>query len=277
MRWSRALLVIGVCLAVTGPAAAAQAVVVVSPWSWPVDGAHPVLRPFDAPRTRYGVGHRGVDLAAGSGVVRAAGAGRVSYAGLLAGRGVVVVVHGSLRTTYEPVAASVRVGQQVAAGDPIGQISGQHAGCALPCLHWGLLRGEVYLNPLSLMHRGPSRLLPVPAPADLGRPAALVVGPSAVQAAVAAPVVPTPLREERDAAWSLRAARSPVGAGAVLGLLLGLALLVRAALRPREPDPDPVAPAVAPIVVAAGRGRPRGLPSLCDVVDLEVQRARRRA
>ena len=54
------------------------------------------------------------------------------------------------------------------AGEVIGQVEGQHAGCALPCLHWGLLRGEVYLNPLSLLHRGPSRLLPVPAPAAGG-------------------------------------------------------------------------------------------------------------
>ncbi|MBC7373849.1 MAG: M23 family peptidase, partial [Frankiales bacterium] len=71
------------------------------PWGWPVAGAREVGRPFAPPASRYSAGHRGVDLPAPAGTaVRAAGAGRVSYAGLLAGRGVVVVVHGTLRTTY---------------------------------------------------------------------------------------------------------------------------------------------------------------------------------
>ena len=29
------------------------------------------------------------------------------------------------------------------------------------CLHWGLLRGETYLNPLTLVGAGPIRLLPL--------------------------------------------------------------------------------------------------------------------
>ncbi len=277
MRWSRAgllLLVMGVCLALSGggPAVAAAA----TPWSWPVDGGHDVFRPFTPPATRYGSGHRGVDLAAGSGVVRAAAAGRVSYAGLLAGRGVVVVVHGALRTTYEPVAAGVSVGDWVEAGDPIGRIDGLHAGCFVPCLHWGLLRGEVYLNPLSLVHQGPSRLLPVPAPQDLDRRGAITVGPPPVVASFSARVVPTPVGVERDVAWSVRAARSLAGTGAVIGLLLGLGLLLRAAARPRDRDPDPLAPALAPPLRAASADPPRQLRT-ADVFDLDVHRARRRA
>jgi hypothetical protein len=72
-----------------------------------------------------------------------------------------------LRTTYEPVTPSVRQGDEVAAGDVVGVIepAGSHCGSAA-CLHWGLLRGDTYLNPLSLLppwllSRGPSRLLPV--------------------------------------------------------------------------------------------------------------------
>ena len=42
--------------------------------------------------------------------VHTALAGTVTYAGLLAGRGVVVVDHGATRTTYEPVTAAVAVG-----------------------------------------------------------------------------------------------------------------------------------------------------------------------
>ena len=50
--------------------------------------------------------------------VRAALPGTVTFAGMLAGRGVVVVDHGATRTTYEPVAATVAVGTPVAAGAP---------------------------------------------------------------------------------------------------------------------------------------------------------------
>jgi hypothetical protein len=70
-----------------------------------------------------------------------------------------------LRTTYEPVEASVARGDEVAAGEALGAVEPTGSHCA-GCLHWGLLRGEVYLDPLSLLppwllDGGPSRLLPV--------------------------------------------------------------------------------------------------------------------
>ncbi|WP_420856554.1 peptidoglycan DD-metalloendopeptidase family protein [Streptomyces mangrovisoli] len=125
--------------------------------------------------TVYGRGHRGVDLAAPPGTqVRAVAAGRVSYAGLVAGVGVVAVELADsgdppLRTTYEPVRASVRKGRQVTAGDVVGTAEpapGPPHCTAAPCLHWGLLRARTYLNPLTLLppwllNTGPSRLLPV--------------------------------------------------------------------------------------------------------------------
>jgi murein DD-endopeptidase MepM/ murein hydrolase activator NlpD len=232
-------------------------------WVWPLAGAQLVSRPFDPPRTRYGPGHRGADLPGAAGaVVRAAGAGRVAYAGLLAGRGVVVVVHGELRTTYEPVTSTVRVGQQLAAGQALGRLAPGHGGCPGVCLHWGLLRGDVYLDPVHLVRRGPSRLLPlpgagVPAAAELpGQPAAL--------RAPAAP--PEPAGEP---AFSLRAAQARWGATALLALLGGLALLIRPGRRP----PD------GPAAVAAGRPAPeaerRG--RVDEPVDLEHERLRRRA
>ena len=73
----------------------------------------------------YGPGHRGVDLAARTGEpVLAAAAGTVAFAGSVAGRGVVSIDHGAVRTTYEPVAAQVSAGQRVAAGQPIGRVAG---------------------------------------------------------------------------------------------------------------------------------------------------------
>ncbi|KAB1142013.1 M23 family metallopeptidase [Streptomyces luteolifulvus] len=143
--------------------------------TWPVGpvGTRPVvLRGWEPPATVYGRGHRGVDMAAPAGTaVRAIAAGRVSFAGRVAGRGVVSVEltdTGSppLRTTYEPVRASVRKGDEVAAGGVVGTVEPTGSHCTAACVHWGLLRGETYLDPLSvlppwLLRRGPSRLLPV--------------------------------------------------------------------------------------------------------------------
>ncbi|MFE0675146.1 murein hydrolase activator EnvC family protein [Streptomyces sp. NPDC058867] len=139
--------------------------------TWPVPGPR-VLRSWDPPPTPYARGHRGVDLAAAPGTpVRAVAAGRVSFAGRVAGRGVVSVeLSGTgsppLRTTYEPVTPRVREGEEVVAGQVVGTVTGPASHCPATCLHWGLLRGEVYLDPLALLpphllNRGPSRLLPV--------------------------------------------------------------------------------------------------------------------
>jgi murein DD-endopeptidase MepM/ murein hydrolase activator NlpD len=80
----------------------------------------------------------------------------------VAGRPVVSVDHaGGLRTTYEPVDAVVGAGQPVARGSPLGTLAGGHDGCpAAACLHWGLRRGEVYLDPLALLRPVEVRLLP---------------------------------------------------------------------------------------------------------------------
>ena len=137
--------------------------------AWPVGVRPSVLRGWEPPATAYGRGHRGVDLAAASGTpVRAVAAGRVLYAGRVAGKGVVSVelTGTDLRTTYEPVTASVEKGDEVAPGEVLGTVAATGSHCTAPCLHWGLRKGEVYLDPLSLLppwllHRGPSRLLPV--------------------------------------------------------------------------------------------------------------------
>ncbi|GAA3480662.1 peptidoglycan DD-metalloendopeptidase family protein [Streptomyces yanii] len=84
-----------------------------------------VVRGWEPPAGTYGRGHRGVDLAAAPGArVRAAAGGRVSFAGRVAGRGVLSIeVAGTgdppLRTTYEPVRALVPEGDEVRAGQPV--------------------------------------------------------------------------------------------------------------------------------------------------------------
>ena len=131
-------------------------------FGWPLPVPHPVVRPFAAPASPYGPGHRGVDLAGEVGApVFAAGAGVVVFAGPVAGRSVVSLEHeGGLRTTYEPLIVHVTAGQRVAAGAVLGLLLPGHAGCAGACLHWGARRGEEYLDPLGLLGRGRLRLLP---------------------------------------------------------------------------------------------------------------------
>jgi murein DD-endopeptidase MepM/ murein hydrolase activator NlpD len=154
------VLVLGLLLTLPPPAAGSE-----GPGVWPLVPTPEVVTGFDPPDSPYGAGHRGVDLAGSPGQrVRSALPGTVAFAGSLAGRGVVVVDHGETRTTFEPVAASVSVGDAVDAGDPIGnlQLTGSHC-FPRACLHWGWIRNvdDVYLDPLTLVGSGAIRLLPL--------------------------------------------------------------------------------------------------------------------
>ncbi|MDX3634993.1 M23 family metallopeptidase [Streptomyces europaeiscabiei] len=170
--------------AAPGPPAPAEPVPAVGS-SWPVGLRPLVVRAWEPPPTPYARGHRGVDLSAPAGSpVRTVAAGRVSFAGRVAGRGVVTIeLTGTgdppLRTTYEPVLTSVKKGDEVTAGALLGTLEATPSHCPTACLHWGLRRGETYLDPLSLLppwllRRGPSRLLPVRSVAPPPRPRAVV-------------------------------------------------------------------------------------------------------
>jgi len=135
---------------------------------WPLRPTPAVVRVFDAPSPNWNRGHRGVDLAGRPGQpVYAAGPATVVYAGMLAGRRLVSLAHpGGLRTSYEPVEARVRVGQRLAAGAEIGELSAGHAGCpTAACLHWGAMWGPAaradYVDPLGLLTSTTIRLKPL--------------------------------------------------------------------------------------------------------------------
>lgn len=141
-------------------------------WLRPVPGA--VARPFVAPLSRYGPGHRGADLVAPPGTpVRAANAGEVSFAGSVAGSLHVVIAHaGGLRTSYSFLATvAVRRGQRIARGEVIGTAGGgvdDHAGV----LHLGLRVGDRYVDPMVLFSPADLtrliRLVPVEEPEQRG-------------------------------------------------------------------------------------------------------------
>ncbi|MGC5168466.1 murein hydrolase activator EnvC family protein [Luteimicrobium sp. DT211] len=130
----------------------------------PVPGA--VVRAFDPPAVRWGAGHRGVDLAAAVGdEVRAPAAGTVAFAGTVAGRGVLTLLHDDgLRSSFEPVTTTLHAGDRVGQGDPVATLDdATPGGHCLPasCVHWGVRRGETYLDPMALVATEPIVLLPL--------------------------------------------------------------------------------------------------------------------
>ncbi|MCL1839311.1 MAG: peptidoglycan DD-metalloendopeptidase family protein [Propionibacteriaceae bacterium] len=137
----------------------------------PIPG--PVVRRFDAPNPDWQPGHRGIDLLGYPGeTIIATAAGTITYAGNLAGRGVLVISHGELRTTYEPVSPTVKVGDYVTAGQEVGKLNSGHSCSGTTCLHLGLKRGDEYLDPSSYLNHGTVRLLPAEAAEIANRNAA---------------------------------------------------------------------------------------------------------
>lgn len=138
---------------------------ILSQWLAPIPGAE-ISAGFAPPEHTWSAGHRGVDYATAAGEqVRAIGPGVVVYVGQIAGKPVISIEHSALglKSTYEPVVASVRKGEQVMAGDIIGVISRMGGHCAGACLHLGLKAPGVgeYRNPLDLFERGFAVLKPL--------------------------------------------------------------------------------------------------------------------
>ena len=121
----------------------------------PVDA--PVIDHFRPPACLWCSGNRGIDYGTAAGVaVHAAAAGRVSFAGQVGGDLFVVVSHpDGLRTTYGFLGTiSVAVGDAVARGQVVGATGGP--------LHFGVRRGDVYLDPELLLAGGVMRAHLVP-------------------------------------------------------------------------------------------------------------------
>jgi murein DD-endopeptidase MepM/ murein hydrolase activator NlpD len=136
-------------------------------WSWPLPPKPVVLRGFDPPEKPWMRGHRGVDLrtAFDGAAVTSPESGTVSFVGVVVDRPVITIDHGGgLRSSFEPVDSGLAAGARVSKGDLIGTVRPGHCG-AIPCVHWGVRRGEDYINPLSLVtDLRPSVLLPLEVP-----------------------------------------------------------------------------------------------------------------
>jgi murein DD-endopeptidase MepM/ murein hydrolase activator NlpD len=150
-RHLRVMIFMAVCLGVLAvPGSAVAAPLLPTRAGWPLDGPPTVQRGFAPPALAWASGHRGVDLAAKPGeAILAAASGTVAFAGSIGGKPVISIDHGSVRTTYEPVTTTLRVGDRVALGQVIGVLG--TGGHCRGCLHWGLRDTRRYLDPLLLL------------------------------------------------------------------------------------------------------------------------------
>lgn len=115
-------------------------------WSWPVRGTHQIMRPFLAPTTEFGAGHRGIDIAA-IGAVLAPADGVIHFAGVVVDRPLLSLDHGGgILSSYEPVEPLAKRGDTVHRGDVIGQLLPGH--CTESCLHFGVRVDGGYVSPL---------------------------------------------------------------------------------------------------------------------------------
>ena len=240
------LVVVLVLLLVAARAGVAVAAVADRGWRLPVDGH--VLRLFSVAPDRYAAGqHRGVDLAAPPGTaVRAACAGRVSFAGRVPGGGrTVSVACGQLVATYQHLGeVAVRGGQVVGAGVRIGTVGRARP---RPHVHLGarVAATGAYVDPLTLVADGAVDAPPVAVPLPPRRappPRPFVPAPELRRPA---PVHPAPARQLR-----VPAPRPPdvlpwpvwLGLGLVgLGLPIGGLVRVRRRRRRRAAARMPLA------------------------------------
>src|SRR3954469_16159855 len=176
-------------------------------WTWPVRGQ--VVSQFRNGDDPYAAGqHRGVDLAAPVGTpVVAATAGTIVYAGVVGSSGLTVAertADGRYELSYLHLsAASVRRGQAVGAGTPIGAVgvTGRRS-TAQPHLHFGVREAadrHAYVDPLRFLGPPPGES---PSPRRVPAPVSLPVG--------AAPLPETVPALASEAAAGARPARGRV-------------------------------------------------------------------
>lgn len=139
------------------PAVAAKGARWLPPFGSPLE----ISGPYKPPATRYGSGHRGIDLPAAPGdTPRAPVAGIVSFVGTVADRAVLSIqVDDRTVVSFEPLEqpedeGALKKGDTVARGQQLGIVAdGGH--CYAECLHLGVRVNGEYVNPLRYFYAAP--------------------------------------------------------------------------------------------------------------------------
>ena len=138
---------------------------------WEPAVSAPIVDPFRMPSCTWCAGNRGIEYATAQGeAVRAVAAGEVTFSGSIAGTTYVVVRHGDgLRVTYGNLAQGT-----IVSGD-VG-VAGMLVGTAAGHLHFGVRRGDDYIDPAPMLGTlvGVPRLVPTDGSPGAAAPPAVV-------------------------------------------------------------------------------------------------------
>jgi hypothetical protein len=183
-------------------------------WLWPVHGA--VVGHFALTGDRFAAGQRrGIDIAAPPGTeVRAACAGRVSFAGVVPDAGRTVTVRcGAFNATYLHLGSvAVHRGSELGAADPLGVVGAEgrlRLGARVRAHRFG------YVDPLKLLVRDPPG--PPPALAPRG-PAEPYAGVPRAAFPASVPVRARPVAARAPAGLPLGGLWVPAGFGLLIAL-----------------------------------------------------------
>jgi murein DD-endopeptidase MepM/ murein hydrolase activator NlpD len=139
-----------------------------SSWQMPFLTPHALIRPYLQPNSDYSAGHRGIDLAAELGeVIFAPADGEIRFSGKIVDRGVLSINHaGGMISELEPICTSLKPGETVKKGQPVGSLCKPDASYKThcprsACVHFSLRIAGAYASPQALIGGlNPSRLLP---------------------------------------------------------------------------------------------------------------------
>lgn len=129
-------------------------------WQPPLGSPFQISAPYDLSNGPFQAGHRGIDMrTANEAQVLSPTHGIVSYAGMVVDRPVISIrVDTHTVVSLEPVTTSLKIGDAIARGDPVGTVaSGGH--CANECLHLGVRVNGAYVNPMRFLV-GRAKLIP---------------------------------------------------------------------------------------------------------------------
>jgi murein DD-endopeptidase MepM/ murein hydrolase activator NlpD len=128
-----------------------------------------IVEDYDAPLTRWGPGHRGVDFAVtAEEPISSPVAGSVHFTGWVVNRPVLTIVDSTGQlASFEPLCSNLTVGKEVSAGTVIGwhcePAADYEPHCSSECVHFSARRDGNYLSPMHLIFGlEPSRLHPLP-------------------------------------------------------------------------------------------------------------------